>query len=309
MTSSRTDTIREEAAAWLARLRRDDRDALDESAFQGWLRRSDEHRAAFDAVTATFEMAGALRADRVARPRHAVDRRLVLTSAGVLAAVGAAWFVSAPTVYATEVGETRTITLDDGSSIFLDAESSVRVKLDGRQRRVTLVKGRAFFRAAGDPTRPFVVSAAEQQIVSDDGDAFDVRLRLGAVSVVAVHGAVIMMPTGQPDSRTLAAAGQKVVASPGQAARQEATDVQTATAWRFGRVVFENETLAEALSEMNRYSRRRIEVDDPALGGLRISGVYKTGDNEAFARSVALLLDLKVQDGSGALVIGRVGAV
>lgn len=310
MTSSRIEAIREEAAAWLARLRHEDRDAADEAAFKLWLGQSDDHRAAFDAVTATFELAGALRDEPALRPRRTVmDRRLMLTSAGLAAAaIGVGWFVSAPAAYATGIGETRTIALDDGSSIFLDAESDVRVKFDGRQRRVSLVKGRAFFRAAADPVRPFIVSAADQRIVGDAGDAFDVRLKDEAVSVVAVKGAVLMMPEGRPASRTLAAAGQKLVAAPGQTVRRETTDLQTATSWRFGRVVFENETLADALGEMNRYSRRRIEIDDPALRALRISGVYKTGDNEAFARSVALLLDLHVRDEAGALVIERADA-
>lgn len=289
-------------------MRHEDRDSLDEAAFQAWIAQSDAHRDAFDAVTATFELAGSLReAAPVRRRREPVmARRAVLAGLGA-AVAGVGWFALAPTVYATGIGETRTVNLDDGSSILLDADSRVRVSLGADQRRVTLVKGRAFFRAATDPSRPFVVSAAEQQIVGEGGDAFDVKLGGQTVSVVAVKGDVVLMAVGEPSSRLLAKAGQRLVAGPGMHARREVADIQTATSWRFGQAVFDNQALSEALAEMNRYSRRRIELSDPAMGGLRISGVYKTGDNEAFARSAAMVLNLRVRDTGGALVIERVG--
>ncbi len=308
MTSPRLDDIRAEAASWLARLRREGRDARDEAAFQAWVAQSEDHRAAFDAVTATFELAGALRDERPARRAHvAVDRRAVLAGVGAIAAVGVGWFALAPAVYATGIGETRTVNLDDGSSILLDADSRVRVSLRGDRRRVQLVKGRAFFRAAADPTRPFVVSAGDQQVVSDGGDAFDVKLRDKAVFLVPVKGEVTLMEAGQPSNRLKVLPGQRLVAMPGVNARREAADVQTATSWRFGQAVFDNQTLAEALGEMNRYSRRRIELSDPSMETLRISGVYKTGDNEAFARSAAVLLNLRVRDAGGALIMESAG--
>ena len=60
-----------------------------------------------------------------------------------------------------------------------------------------------------------------------------------------------------------------------------------------GRAVFENDTLAAAVAEMNRYSRRPIVIEGEAAG-MHVSGVYSTGDTEAFARSLATLLPLDV---------------
>lgn len=217
-------------------------------------------------------------------------------------AVGLGWLALAPKVYATGIGETKTIHLDDGSSVLLDADSRLRVQLDGRQRRATLVRGRAFFRTAADPVRPFVVEAAGQEVIGGGGDAFDVALKARDVSVVSVEGDVLMMAAGQPSSRVRAVAGQKLVTG-GAGTRVASSDVQSDTAWRFGQAVFDDQTLADALAEMNRYSRRRLELGDPKLEGLRISGVYKAGDNEAFARSVAQLLDLKVRSDGGDLII------
>jgi transmembrane sensor len=59
-------------------------------------------------------------------------------------------------------------------------------------------------------------------------------------------------------------------------------------AWKRGEAVFDNASLPEALAEMNRYSATPI-MADPSLAALRISGLYRTGDNAGFARAVAAL--------------------
>ncbi|MFT4252347.1 MAG: FecR domain-containing protein [Caulobacter sp.] len=301
------ETVRREAADWLARLRSDVRGPADEAEFKLWLSRSEDHRSSFDTLTATWELAGALKHDPdivVAPPRVApkLARRAVLAGVGI-GAVGIGWLALAPEVYATGIGETRTLHLDDGTSILLDADSRIRVHLSGRKRKATLVKGRAFFRAAADPVKPFVVSAEGRVIVGDGGDAFDVSVNDAAVAVTTVEGQVLVMDAGQPSSRLTAVAGQRIVIAGEASPRREAADVQAATAWRFGQAVFDDQTLAAAIAEMNRYSRRRIMLAEPGLEDLRISGVYKAGDNEAFARSVATLLDLKVQTSAGGLLI------
>jgi transmembrane sensor len=304
VTSSNLDLIRRQAADWLARLQNENRSAADEAGFQRWLAQSDAHRATFDTLTSTWELAGALKSDDSLKPRRPVglSRRAVLAGAAA-GAVGLGWLAMGPKVYATGVGETKTIHLDDGSTILMDADSRIRVSLDSHQRRMTLVRGRAFFRSAADPARPFVVEAARQEVIGGGGDAFDVHLGGSAVSVVTVEGDVLVMIAGQPSSRVRASAGQKLVVGEGGSGRAMSIDVQNETAWRFGQAVFDDQTLADALTEMNRYSRRRLELGDPKLAGLRISGVYKAGDNEAFARSVAQLLDLKVRSAGSALVI------
>lgn len=301
------DAVRREAADWLARLRSETRGPADEAAFNAWISGSEERRATFDALTSTWELAGALRHDRdmtaLARRRSPrLARRAMLSGLGV-SAVGLGWLAVAPTVYATGVGETRTLNLDDGSSVLLDADSRLSVRIDGKQRRAGLDKGRAFFRATRDPARPFVVAADGREIVGDGGDAFGVSVLSSRLSVLTVEGQVLVMTPGQPASRIVASAGQKVVMAEQGAARREAADMQSAMAWRFGQAVFDDQTLVDALAEMNRYSRRRIILSDPSLERLRISGVYKAGDNEAFARSVATLLDLKVRARGGELLI------
>jgi transmembrane sensor len=68
-------------------------------------------------------------------------------------------------------------------------------------------------------------------------------------------------------------------------------------AWRRSEAVFDDVTLSEAAAEMNRYSRNVIVlVGDESSNNLRISGLFRTGDNVAFARAVAALHKLVLRD-------------
>jgi len=68
-------------------------------------------------------------------------------------------------------------------------------------------------------------------------------------------------------------------------------------AWRRNEAVFDDVPLSDAVAEMNRYSRQRIVlVSDESFNRLRISGLFRTGDNVAFARAVAAVHGLVVHD-------------
>jgi transmembrane sensor len=75
-------------------------------------------------------------------------------------------------------------------------------------------------------------------------------------------------------------------------------------AWKRGEAIFDDVSLSEAVAEMNRYSSVQINVaDGSALGDLRVSGVFKTGDNASFARAVASLHGLAVRERTDRLVL------
>ena len=91
MTRSPSPEIRAQAAAWLARLRADDRDSRDEGAFQAWLAASPDHAAAFEAVDRVWSEVGSFRDLRgpVQRPAARVaSRRALLAGVGLLAVTG-----------------------------------------------------------------------------------------------------------------------------------------------------------------------------------------------------------------------------
>jgi transmembrane sensor len=298
-------SIRAEAAAWLARLRSEERRPEDEAGFRTWLAESEAHSQAFDAINTAWEAAGALpRMPRRAKA-HA-DRRMVMASALAFVAAGAtfgAYRVANAGAYSTEVGEQRRVALDDGSLIILDTDSKVRVSLNDKRRQVELIRGRAHFEVARDSVRPFVVSAAGKQIAAG-GSAFEVSRTHEQVCVLVTKGEVAVFDP-KLTGKQMVDKGARVTLADTAAPKLDRPDLARVTAWQHGRAVFDNDTLASAVAEMNRYSRRPIVIEGDAAN-LHVSGVYSTGDTEAFARSLATLLPLDVTLTSDQVIISAV---
>jgi transmembrane sensor len=64
-------------------------------------------------------------------------------------------------------------------------------------------------------------------------------------------------------------------------------EIERALAWRAGQISLDGETLAEAAAEFNRYNRRPLLVEDPALAHRRFVGLFRTDDPQSFALAVA----------------------
>ncbi len=69
--------------------------------------------------------------------------------------------------------------------------------------------------------------------------------------------------------------------------------------WREGLLSFDDRPLAEAVAEVNRYAPEPIVITDPAVASMRISGQFRAGDAERFARTVAEIHPLRVVRGAG----------
>ncbi len=290
-----------EAATWLARLHAGDRSPADESAFQAWLAADRAHTAAFEAVTTTWEIAGGLRELRSkGPPQMPVRRRAVLAGIGALAAsmVGfEVWQRAYAGVYQTDVGEQKHVTLQDGTQAFLDTDTCIRAQFTDTVRGVELVHGRCNFHVAPDGKRPFVVDAAAERIMAAQTN-FDVRRDGTIVSVVLVQGNPAIVSNRASRKRKVITTGERLMATAG-ALHVDRPSLAPLLAWQTGQAMFENETLADAVTEMNRYSSIKLRIADGAVGRLRISGVYRVGDNAAFARSIATLLPVEAHFGSG----------
>jgi transmembrane sensor len=304
--------VRAEAAAWLARLHADDRDTGDEAAFRAWLAASPTHAAAFEAVDRMWSDVGGLtdlRSDLRGRfqdlgASSRTSRRALLAGVGLLAVAGGSvgfWRSAGAKVYETEVGEQKHVALADGSQLFLDAQTRISVRFSETVRAVDMEFGRANFRVVPDYKRPFIVEAAERKIIATRC-SFDVRCEDGQVQVVLIHGEADVKPASAPDAKgERLRSGERLVASV-DTEKRDKPDLAKATAWQTGYEMFENEDLAQAVEEMNRYSTATIQVD-PSVAKLKVSGVYRVGDNSAFARSLAKLLPIAVRERGDTLIL------
>ncbi len=219
--------------------------------------------------------------------------------AGGLAAALAPRLPANAALYRTAVGERSTVALPDGSIATLNTDSVLKIAYSGDERGVRLLRGQAFFEVAKNKTRPFQVYAGDRRITAV-GTAFDVRLDGEAVKVALVEGVVRVAPV-----RRRPAAPAPVTMKPGEVlaslpqapARVGAIDIRRETSWRQGVVVFDDAPLSEAVAEINRYTSRPVKLAEPDIGGFRVSGVFRTGDPDHFAMTMAEVFPLRAERG------------
>lgn len=192
----------------------------------------------------------------------------------------------------TTVGEQRRQALADGSVLVLNTGSTLHIEHRVRSRQFVLAAGEVSFQVAHG-WRPFAVRAGEVS-VRDIGTAFTVRRHDGGADVTVLEGAVEVLEPG-PRSRVLAAgqAVRAVDAGPPQPLR--AVDVADAGAWREGRLVFDGTPLAAVLSEIARYRRAPVVLDEPRAGQLRLSGAYDVAGLEALIDALPHVLPVVVR--------------
>jgi transmembrane sensor len=205
------------AATWFARLQGDAVLVEDRRAFERWLAADVRHAEAWRDYQGIWNSLSqleadpalaALRADALGAgdaSRSRPSRRGLLAAAGVVAMVGTGAAVgwrlmpkaasspasgpAADPTFTTAVGELSTFHLADGSVVTLSTDSAVKVNPWDRERRLTLLRGQAFFKVAKDAARPFVVAVGDK-LVTAVGTAFDVRLDPGRLSVTLLEGRV-----------------------------------------------------------------------------------------------------------------------
>ncbi|MHB8283332.1 MAG: FecR family protein [Caulobacteraceae bacterium] len=298
--------MRAEAAAWLARLQSDAPTAQDRAGCEAWLSASEAHRRALAEATALWDAAGGLPLSTIGRspkaPAKTVDRRAVLAGLLGTGCAVAAWSTLAPRSYANGVGPAKTVRLSDGSSLMLDACSEVKAAFGMGLRQLELVRGRVALSPATASDRPVVVTRGSRRLLAF-GRSLDIACLGEGLAVTAVDGLVVVQRPGRDMVRL--ESGERLTWSGTAGLRTDRPTLEAVTAWRDGRLVFADDTLADAVAEINRYSLTPIAVEDAALLGLRISGSYRTRSAKAFAQSVAMLYGLQLVSEPGRFLLRR----
>jgi len=188
----------------------------------------------------------------------------------------------------------------------------LEVAFSERRRDVRLVSGQALFKVAKDEGRPFIVSAGDRRITAT-GTSFDVRVgEKGGVTVLLIEGHVSIDPIRRSGLARIIPAlereeiepGERLTAEPAKSVLIAAVDVERGISWSRGQLVFRDDTLADAVAEMNRYSITRLVIDDDRLGRLRISGVFGSGNAANFTAMLAAAYPVAaVPRGQGVVIL------
>lgn len=196
--------------------------------------------------------------------------------------------------YASAATQIREVALPDGSHLTLDADSVVRGRFAKDARDLTLVKGRVFLDVRHDPTRPFSVTAMDRRIV-DLGTRFSASVRNGSVRVALEQGRVSIVSLKAGVATVELKPGEEFVATGSSTKIDEVGQGDADANWRHGLIDLDDIKLADAAAQINRYSSAQIVIRDPRIADLRVTGQFRLGDAERFARTIAELHSVRVQ--------------
>jgi transmembrane sensor len=168
------------------------------------------------------------------------------------------------------------------------------VTLTAKQRRVTLVRGRAYFDVAHDRSRPFAVNSAGT-VTTALGTRFEVDVQRGGVRVTLAQGSIAVAPNAtQSGWRELLRPGEQLRIPAGSGERERLTlNADRQVAWSQGRLEFDGTPLREALEIFNRYAAVKVLLGDEDLADTLIGGSFSAGaDSESFVRALSAVLPM-----------------
>lgn len=279
---STDDDLLADAVDWRLRIEAAPDDKALRAALDAWLATSPAHRSAWRDVERMTRVAASLPADYADRPRQPRRQpRLRRAAFAALALAACLAFVFLPSLqlwlasdHRTATAELRSVTLDDGSVVSLDAVSAIAVRYGAARREVALLSGRAFFEVVPATDRPFVV-LVDDATVTVTGTAFDVRSSAQTTSVAVQSGTVeVALDQGRRPAAVLTR-GQRLDIDR-KSDRVAKTDIppDDVASWRHHRLVVDRATMAEVVEELGRHYPGVVLMRDRALGDRIVSGVF-----------------------------------
>ena len=199
--------------------------------------------------------------------------------------------------YVTQTGEQKRIELSDGSIVTLNTGSELLADVNENSRIIILRRGEAYFDVVSDPERAFTVELGGQSVTAL-GTEFNIQKSVDGYTLAVVEGVVAIHWQDElilPDSsRSLTESdGTKIeITNPGQRqvdagwvvesdlvgnqlVAQKLQDTSHYHQWRTGMLSFSNEPLINVVRELNRYSARKILIEDASIMNMEIYAMLR----------------------------------
>ncbi|OQP58979.1 FecR family protein [Niastella populi] len=159
----------------------------------------------------------------------------------------------------TGLGEIRTVSLPDGSTIKLSALSTIEypAEFNGKERHIKLT-GEALFKVESDAANPFRVSASGKDITAK-GTEFNVRAYKEDTTVEAtlIEG-VITVDNGS-EKKTLKKGDQAVITE-NKISINENIKTTNVTAWQQKWIIFDGKTLPSIMQQIERFYNVKVTI-------------------------------------------------
>lgn len=200
----------------------------------------------------------------------------------------------------TGSGETKNITLADGSKVYLN-ESSILVydNKEGKLRREVFLTGKAFFEVERDENRPFIVKTKESE-VKVLGTSFLVHSnqQQQQTEVVVETGKVALLALNKE------AQVEQVELVPGDVGKVKLSDQRVVKSknadanylsWKTRHLKFEKDDLEYVFDILEKTYFVDIEVINTNINDCKLSAIYDRKPIQSIMEIVSQTFDLEIQ--------------
>jgi transmembrane sensor len=192
----------------------------------------------------------------------------------------------------TQNGETREITLSDGSSVRLNCSSTLAFRRSfGRVSREVYLDGEGFFEVV-PATSPFIIRTdnAETTVL---GTEFNVRARDDETTVIVRHGRVRVGTTARNEGKEVVLTGGEMAVIVGEAAPTAPmnVDVNAMLGWLEGKIVFVRTSFADILAELERRYDVSIDLQSPQIAEQTVTASFDQVSLATVLRSLCLTVE------------------
>lgn len=240
-----------------------------------WNKSGQQEQVLFDTEKAWHSVDATLKNNKSAKTISMFRRRAMVAAATIVLLLGAWWlfFPSGAAHTITAEANVKTVTMPDGSTIFLRKGSSIGYEKDfGRTNRSVTLNGEAFFDVKPDAAKPFIIAASNTQ-VQVVGTSFLVNTNNNQVALFVRTGKVNFGPAGK---KVLVVAGEKALYAASQLTKENNT-AKNFDAWRSRQLVFDKTPFREAINDIGNYygvSIRLVAADAAQMEATTITARF-----------------------------------
>ncbi|EKU73363.1 MULTISPECIES: FecR family protein [Sphingomonadales] len=193
--------------------------------------------------------------------------------------------------------ELRSISLADGSTMILAPQSAVAFDVNkGGERKVQLLKGRAWFEVAPDRDHPFRVVAADTT-TTVLGTAFEVTSGHRQVSVAVRNGTVRVACSDQPERAEKLTVGDALdLTCEESSALRKKVDPLRIAAWTDHQVIASDRPVREVIEALKPWHSGLILTYGDGLDTRRVTGAYDVRQADKVLQALAQSHDISVRN-------------
>lgn len=201
----------------------------------------------------------------------------------------------------------KEMTLADGSKVYLDRNTQVRVAYVQEERRLWLDKGQAYFKVKSNPYRPFYVHA-DTRLIKVVGTEFEVSRYDNHQVNVAVHEGIVEVKAAPKSSPAYLYAGSQATSTlANDSFVISSVNIDSVGSWRFGQLHFFERPLNEVIAKLKPYLDINIQISSPEIAKMKVSGIANINNAKDFITAIPLILPVNVvfTDKNNALIINK----